>query len=218
MSINKKRIAQRQQAAAEAAKKEKNSKILTMIAYGALIVGVVLVFTVAIVLAISAGKTYYADIQIQDYGTITVKLDRDAAPITVDNFMDLAKKGYYEGSTFHRIMEGFMMQGGIGKKDAASAKVIKGEFAENGWENPISHIRGTISMARTDDPNSATSQFFIVHEDSTFLDGKYAAFGAVVEGIEIVDAVCEASKPTDNNGTIPADQQPIITSITIRTK
>jgi len=215
MSINKKRIAQRQQAAADAAKKEKNSRILTAVAYGALIVGVLVVFTVAIVLGLSGDKTYYADIEIQDYGTITVELNREAAPITVDNFVQLAESGYYEGSKFHRIMEGFMMQGGAG---AGTAKVIKGEFKTNGWDNPISHTRGTISMARTDDPNSATSQFFIVHEDSTFLDGKYAAFGTVVEGIEVVDAVCEASKPTDDNGTIPADQQPIITSVTIREK
>lgn len=215
MSINKKRIAQRQQAAAQAAKKEKNSRIMTMVAYGALALGVVIVFTVAIVLALTAGKTYYADIEIQDYGTITLELDREAAPITVDNFVELAKSGYYEGATFHRIMEGFMMQGGIGD---GSAKEIKGEFAQNGWDNPISHTRGTISMARTNDPNSASSQFFIVHKDSIFLDGRYAAFGVVTKGIEVVDAVCEASSPTDDNGTIPASEQPIITSVTIRRK
>ena len=213
MSINKKRIAERQKAAASAAKKEQNKHIAALVGIVTAIVAAVAIFTVAIVLIVSAGKTYSADITIENYGTITVELDAEAAPISCANFIELAESGYYEGATFHRIMEGFMMQGGAGD---GSAKTIKGEFSENGLDNPISHTRGVISMARADDPNSASSQFFIVHEDSTFLDGKYAGFGRVTSGMDIVDAICTGAKPTDNNGTIPADEQPVITSVTIR--
>ena len=171
----------------------------------------------AVVLILLPKKTpvYYADIDIVDYGTITVKLDQSAAPITVKNFVKLAESGYYDGLTFHRIMEGFMMQGGDGG-DARPAETIVGEFESNGHKNPIKHERGVISMARTNDPNSANSQFFIMHEAAAHLDGEYAAFGHVVSGIEIVDRVCESAKPTDDNGTIPADEQPIINSIKIR--
>ena len=164
---------------------------------------------------VDAGTVYYADIVIEDYGTITVKLDQTAAPITVENFVNLANSGFYDGLTFHRIMAGFMMQGGQG---ATAPESIVGEFASNGYDNPLEHTRGAISMARTFEPDSATSQFFIVHEDSPHLNGDYACFGYVTEGIEVVDAVCYAAQPSDNNGTIPTDQQPVITSITIRTK
>lgn len=162
--------------------------------------------------------SYYADIVIQDYGTVTVALNAEAAPKTVENFVSLAESGFYNGLTFHRIMEGFMMQGGDPNGDGSggSDNNVVGEFAENGYENNLSHTRGAISMARSSDYDSASSQFFIVHKDSTFLDGQYAAFGYVTEGIEVVDAVCEAAEPTDDNGTIPADEQPVITSITIR--
>ena len=161
---------------------------------------------------------YYADIVVENYGTITVELNGDIAPITVNNFVSLAKDGFYDGLTFHRIMSGFMMQGGDpnGNGTGGSDTKIEGEFSQNGHENTISHTRGTISMARAKDPNSASSQFFIVHEDSTFLDGQYAAFGHVTEGIEVVDAVCADAQPTDDNGTIPAEAQPVIESITIR--
>lgn len=161
---------------------------------------------------------YYADIVVENYGTITVELNGDIAPITVNNFVSLAKDGFYDGLTFHRIMSGFMMQGGDpnGNGTGGSDTKIEGEFSQNGHENTISHTRGTISMARAKDPNSASSQFFIVHEDSTFLDGQYAAFGHVTEGIEVVDAVCTDAQPSDDNGTIPAEAQPVIESITIR--
>ena len=158
----------------------------------------------------------YADIVIEDYGTITVKLDPEAAPITVANFVKLAKDGFYEGLTFHRIMEGFMMQGGNGEPAGKKADSIKGEFAENGVANPLSHTRGAISMARTNVMDSASSQFFIVHADSTFLDGKYAAFGYVTEGLDVVDEVCESSRPVDDNGTILTAEQPVIEKIIIR--
>ena len=161
--------------------------------------------------------THHAEIEIQDYGTITVELDGDAAPITVQNFMDLANAGFYNGLTFHRIIAGFMMQGGDpnGNGTGGSENTIKGEFSANGVENPLSHIRGAISMARAQDMDSASSQFFICHADSTFLDGQYACFGYVTDGMDVVDAVCEAAQPTDGNGTIPADQQPVITAIRV---
>ena len=161
--------------------------------------------------------THHAEIDIQDYGTITVELDGDIAPITVQNFMDLANDGFYDGLTFHRIIAGFMMQGGDpnGNGTGGSENTIKGEFSANGVENSLSHTRGAISMARSQAYDSASSQFFICHADSTFLDGQYACFGYVTDGMDVVDAVCEAAQPTDGNGTIPADQQPVITAIRI---
>ena len=162
---------------------------------------------------------HHAEIVVQDYGTIRVELDGDTAPITVANFMKLAEDGFYDGLTFHRIMKGFMIQGGDPRKNGTggSDEKIAGEFAANGYENNLSHLRGTISMARAKDYNSASSQFFIVHDDSAArsLDGLYAAFGRVTEGMEVVDAICEQVKPVDNNGTVTVDRQPIITSITI---
>ncbi len=163
-------------------------------------------------------KTYYADIDIKDYGKITVELDPESAPKTVENFVKLANSKFYDGLTFHRIMEGFMMQGGQAKEGMEEPETIVGEFSSNGYNNTISHTRGTISMARTTDPNSASSQFFIVQKDSQHLDGDYAGFGHVTEGMDVVDKVCEDAKPTDDNGTIPENEQPIINSITIRTE
>ncbi|MBQ1703094.1 MAG: peptidylprolyl isomerase, partial [Oscillospiraceae bacterium] len=151
----------------------------------------------------AAASTYYADISIKDYGTVTVKLDRDAAPITVDNFVTLARSGFYDGLTFHRIMNGFMMQGGDpdGNGTGGSGTNIKGEFSANGVENPISHVRGTISMARANDMNSANSGFFICQttEKCAHLDGYYAAFGHVTEGMDVIDEICRRANPTDNN-------------------
>ena len=161
---------------------------------------------------------YTAVIDIADYGAITLELDGDSAPLTVANFVKLAKDGFYDGLTFHRIMDGFMMQGGDpkGNGTGGSEETIPGEFSANGYDNPISHTRGTISMARASDPNSASSQFFICQADSTFLDGNYAAFGHVTEGMGVVDAICADAQPTDDNGTIPPEAQPIINSITIQ--
>lgn len=164
--------------------------------------------------------TYYADIEIADYGKITVKLVQASAPISAANFVALAEDGFYDGLTFHRIIEGFMMQGGDpnGNGSGGSENNIVGEFSDNGYDNKLSHTRGAISMARSKAYNSASSQFFIVHEDSTYLDGQYAVFGYVTEGMDVVDKVCEKAEPTDDNGTIEADTQPVITSITIRTE
>ena len=170
---------------------------------------------------LDASLTYYADIEIQDYGTITVELDQESAPITTANFVSLAESGFYDGLTFHRIIEGFMMQGGDPNGDGTggSDETIVGEFTDNGYDNALSHTRGAISMARSSDYDSASSQFFIVHEDSSAsLDGQYAVFGYVTEGMDVVDAVCEAAEPTDGNGSIAADAQPVITSVTIRTE
>ena len=160
---------------------------------------------------------HHITIDVQDYGTITLELDADEAPISVTNFVNLAEEGFYDGLTFHRIISGFMIQGGDpkGNGTGGSDTTIKGEFSENGVENNISHVRGTISMARANDPDSASSQFFIVHEDSTFLDGQYAAFGHVTDGMDVVDAICENTPVQDNNGTVKAGDQPVITSITV---
>lgn len=164
------------------------------------------------------GELHHCEIVIEDYGTITVELDASAAPITVENFMKLANEGFYDGLTFHRIMEGFMMQGGDpnGNGSGGSGQTIKGEFSANGVENPLKHTRGAISMGRTSyDMDSASSQFFIVQQTSPHLDGQYACFGYVTDGMEIVDAICADAQPIDNNGTIPADEQPVITTIRV---
>ena len=132
-----------------------------------------------------------AKLIIKNYGEIVVELDRNAAPITVDNFVSLVNKGFYNGLTFHRVISGFMIQGGCPKGNGTGGPgyEIKGEFAENGVNNLIEHKRGVISMARAMDPDSAGSQFFIMHKDGDFLNGKYAAFGRTISGIEVVDKI-----------------------------
>lgn len=160
---------------------------------------------------------HYVIIDVKDYGSISLELDADEAPITVTNFINLVHEGFYDGLTFHRIIDEFMIQGGDPNHNGSggSENTIKGEFSQNHVENNISHTRGTISMARSKAFDSASSQFFIVQEDSLFLDGAYAAFGHVTEGMEIVDKICEDAKPTDDNGTIVYEKQPIITSIKV---
>lgn len=169
--------------------------------------------------SVSFDAKYYADIEIEDYGTVTVALADEIAPITVENFISLAESGFYDGLTFHRIIEGFMMQGGDPNGDGTggSDTTITGEFSDNGYENNLSHTRGVISMARSSASyDSASSQFFIVQEDCTSLDGSYAAFGCVTSGMDIVDQICSDAEPTDSNGTISAENQPVIKTITIR--
>lgn len=163
--------------------------------------------------ALEEGVTYTADIQVKDYGTITVELDQSAAPVTCANFVQLAQSSFYDGLTFHRIEPGFVIQGGDpkGNGTGGSEHTIVGEFSENGHNNPLSHTRGTISMARSSEYNSASSQFFIVHQDNTGLDGKYASFGTVTKGMDVVDAICEDA----SNGTL--SEHPVITSVTIHT-
>ena len=169
-----------------------------------------------------SGK-HHAQIIVRDYGTITVELDADMAPTTVDNFLKLADEGFYDGLTFHRIYPYFMIQGGSPNGDGVggSGTNIFGEFKSNGWDkNTISHVRGTISMARTKAPDSASSQFFIVHEDSTYLDGDYAAFGTVTEGMDVVDALCDwvasGAVLCDSNGVIQnVEEMPIIETVKV---
>lgn len=171
------------------------------------------------VIKLDKSLTYTATIDVKDYGEIKVELDQKTAPVTVANFVNLAQEGFYDGLTFHRIIEDFMMQGGDpeGNGLGGAEHNIVGEFSENGHKNEIKHERGVISMARSGSPDSASSQFFIMHKAATHLDGKYAAFGHVTEGMDVVDAVCESVKPTDDNGTIPAAEQPTINSIKITT-
>ena len=208
----------RKRQAEQAVKKQKMKKLWCIIGAVALcavlVVGAFLLFGGE---SETSGKKHHVEIEIQDYGTIKVELDADAAPITVENFLNLAKSGFYNGLKFHRIIENFMMQGGAGNDDSPEVATIKGEFSENGIENPLSHTRGAISMARTEVMDSATSQFFIVHQDYPSLDGKYACFGYVTEGMEIVDAICEMSTgvATDGNGSIPEEYQPIITEVRV---
>ena len=156
-------------------------------------------------------------ITVKEYGTIEVALDEEAAPLTVENFLKLTEEGFYDGLTFHRIIDGFMIQGGDpkGNGTGGSDETIKGEFSENGVENPLSHTRGAISMARSQDYDSASSQFFIVQEDSTYLDGQYAAFGYGTEGMDVVDKICEDVSVEDQNGTVLPENQPVIESIKV---
>ena len=149
---------------------------------------------------------------------IKAELYPETAPNTVNNFISLIKKGFYDGRIFHRVIPGFMIQGGCpnGNGMGGPGYCIKGEFSHNGFANSLKHTEGVLSMARAAHPNSAGSQFFIMHKAAPHLDGEYAAFGKVTEGMDIVDEICTSAQPTDDNGTISADQQPVITSITIR--
>lgn len=164
----------------------------------------------------SAG-VFHAEIIIRDYGVIRIAMDSAQAPLTVANFVNLVNEGFYDGLTFHRIIEGFMMQGGdpTGTGSGSSSEKIQGEFSANGIANSQSHVRGAVSMARANDMNSASCQFFIVQKDSTFLDGQYACFGYVTEGMDVVDAVCENTPVLDSNGSVAPENQPVIESIRI---
>lgn len=163
-----------------------------------------------------SGK-HHIEIHIQDMGVIAVELDADSAPITVTNFINLAQDGFYDGLTFHRVMEGFMMQGGdpLGTGMGGSEEKITGEFSANGIENNLSHTRGAISMARSQAYDSASSQFFIVHQDSTFLDGQYAAFGYVTDGMDIVDEICGNTAVQGDNGAVQVEDRAIIEKIVV---
>ena len=208
-------------AAQEQAAKKKSHLILTLV----IVLAVVMLGAGTIILngwgqadaELLSGK-HYVQIDVADYGTITAELDADVAPITVTNFVGLVNEGFYDGLTFHRIIDTFMIQGGDPNGDGTggSGTQIKGEFSANGVANPISHERGVLSMARNSiSMDSASSQFFIVHEDSTYLDGQYAAFGRVLTGMEIVDAICQNTPVTDGNGTVAKENQPVINSIRV---
>lgn len=159
--------------------------------------------------------TSYVQIDVKDYGTIVAELYADTAPITVANFLSLVDSGFYDGLTFHRIISGFMIQGGDpnGNGTGGSSQRIKGEFSANGVQNDLKHTRGVLSMARSSAMDSASSQFFIMHADAPHLDGQYAAFGKVISGMEVVDAICEHTPVTDRNGTVTKANQPVIERI-----
>lgn len=161
--------------------------------------------------------THHAKIEVEGFGSIELELNANAAPVTVSNFADLAGAGFYDGLTFHRVISGFMIQGGDPKGDGTggSDRRIKGEFSANGVVNPIMHKRGVISMARSSDYDSASSQFFIVHEDAGSLDGQYAAFGKVTDGMDVVDAIAQKTPVQDSNGSVAAADQPRITRISM---
>ena len=156
-------------------------------------------------------------IEMENGQTMKGELYPETAPNSVANFVELANSGFYDGVIFHRVIPGFMIQGGdpLGNGTGGSDETIKGEFSKNGVENSLSHTRGAISMARAQQMDSASSQFFIVHQDSTYLDGQYACFGYVTDGMDVVDAICEATPVVDNNGTVLAENQPVIESITV---
>lgn len=201
--------------------KMKNRKQIWMI------IGIVVVVIIGTVIALSSTKQkktdengllsgkHYIQIDIADYGTITAELDADTAPITVSNFMKLTESGFYNGLTFHRVISGFMIQGGDPNANGTggSDQKIKGEFRANGVENDIAHERGVLSMARSMANDSASSQFFIMHEAAPHLDGQYAAFGKVLSGMEVVDTICARVPVTDYNGTVSKENQPVIISI-----
>lgn len=151
----------------------------------------------------SEEPTDYVKISVKDFGTLVVRLRPDVAPISAGNFKTLVARKYYDGSSFHRVYPGFMIQGGIGKEELAP---IKGEFSSNGVENPLLHVRGVLSMARTTVKDSATSQFFLMHADNATLDGNYAAFGYIVAGLETVDKICEiplGDNPVSGEHSVP---------------
>ena len=160
-----------------------------------------------------SGETIKVEMIVKDYGTIVLELYPDVAPLTVSNFASLVKDGFYDGNCFHRIIDGFMIQGGA--DTSGQVANIKGEFASNGFENELKHTKGVISMARAKDPDSATSQFFIMVGNGDWLDGEYAAFGQVIEGYEIVEKIAKDAKPIDNNGSIAQEDRPIIESARI---
>ena len=230
---NQKQVARAAAAAARKAEQDKLDKRNKLIA----IIAVLLVAGVALFFALGGGSnesnqlpvpnqqtmpadltaTHNIQIDVQDYGTITAELYGEVAPITVENFVKLANEGFYDGLTFHRIISGFMIQGGdpLGNGTGGADEDIKGEFAANGWNNPIPHERGVLSMARSTAPDSASSQFFIMHQAAPHLDGSYAAFGKVLTGMEVVDAICANTPVTDGNGSVAKANQPIITSIRV---
>ena len=203
----------------KSSKGTKNNKQYILAAAVALLVIIAAVVSVILAgngkTAGSTAATDYIAIDVEGYGTITAELYGDIAPNTVANFLKLANEGFYDGLTFHRIISGFMIQGGcpLGNGMGGSGVNIKGEFSQNGVNNPLNHTRGVLSMARAMDPNSASSQFFIMHQDAPHLDGAYAAFGKVLSGMEVVDAICQNTPVTDGNGSVASENQPVITSI-----
>ena len=221
--ITKKSVANAEAAKvkAEKARKTKKALIISGIALGVLLA----IFLSVLFIGFAKGwwgkykPTHKAEIVIENYGTIELELYGDLAPKTVENFVKLANEGFYDGLTFHRIIEGFMMQGGDpkGNGSGGSGTDIVGEFKSNGYSrNTLKHKRGVISMARSEEPNSASSQFFIMHKDYPSLNGEYAAFGRVTSGMDVVDKICTEADPYDSKGNIVSTEQPRIVSIRIK--
>lgn len=174
-----------------------------------------LIFAAAGALGEEGTEKRYVRITVRDYGDLYAELYPEIAPITVDNFMKLVNEGFYDGLTFHRIISGFMIQGGdpLGNGTGGSRQTIRGEFAQNGVDNPLKHERGVLSMARSANMDSASSQFFIMHAAASHLDGNYAAFGKVLSGMWIVDRLCAVTPVQDRNGTVRKEDQPVISGI-----
>ena len=214
----------KQKALEQRQQREKNKKIIAFV-----ILGIVVAIGVSLIVMgiIMACRPYYADIEIEGYGTITIKLNDSEAPLTVDHFVSLAEDGFYDGTTIPYVLKNKMISGGY-KASADLPNAIKGEFAKNGYENNLSHVRGTISMLRKapadggygdkeeDYYDTATNEFFILQRDNLELDTWYAAFGTVIgDGMEIVDKICDEIE-ADGNGLVSSVNQPVIKSITIR--
>ena len=164
-----------------------------------------------------AEKNPIVTIEMENGDIMKAELYPEVAPNTVNNFISLVKKGFYDGIIFHRVIEGFMIQGGDpeGTGMGGPGYSIQGEFNYNGFANDLKHTPGVLSMARAMDPDSAGSQFFIMHEAAPHLDGQYAAFGKIIEGMDVVDKIATSVPVTDNNGTVEAQNQPVINSIKI---
>ncbi len=222
--ITKKSV-EKERALAEA-KRKKRTAITVSIIVASVILTVALIFGAFAYIEKHGVKTdmtvtHTAKIEVLGYGEIELELYGKEAPKTVENFVKLANEGFYDGLTFHRIIPDFMIQGGdpLGNGYGDSGTDIFGEFEANGFKNAIKHERGTISMARGDDPNSASCQFFIVHKTgksiSDSLDGLYASFGKVTKGMDVVDVICSSAEP-GQNGAIEETDQPIILSVTVK--
>lgn len=221
---------QKQQEREKAKRAQKTKRIVMPIVISVVAVAVAVGLVFGIIGLVNLAKngvpdltvTHHASIEIENYGTLHVELYGNEAPITVANFVKLAEEGFYDDTTFHRIIDGFMAQGGGYDKSGApkEADTIKGEFEINGVTNRIKHTEGIISMARVGGaPNSASSEFFIVDattaDNSASLDGNYAAFGKVTDGMEIIKQICDEIENTDDNGGVAKENRPVIKSITI---
>lgn len=207
----------------EKLKREKSKKIIKYVILG--IAAAALIACLAVWIAMSA-RPYYADIEIEGYGTVTIKLNDSEAPLTVDHFVSLAENGFYDGTTIPNVLKNNMLCGGY-KPKGALPEAIKGEFSKNGYENNLSHVRGTISMLRRspsdggngdkaeDYYDTATNEFFIMQRDNLKFDGEYAAFGTVISGMEIIDKICSEVEASES-GAVSAENQPVIKSVIIR--
>ena len=161
--------------------------------------------------------THHAEIVVEEYGTITIEINADIAPITASNFLNLAKKGFYDGNSFYRVIDGFAIYGGDpnGNGTGTSGTTIEGEFTANGVANSLTNTRGAIGMARGTHYNSASCQFYILQSDATYLDGDFAVFGYVISGINVVDQICAGTATTGSDGYVASANQPVIKEIKV---